>query len=97
MKRLDRVLCVAAALFGIGGFISALRLAGNPMGPQPALAFRSASPACSWPYHGLAHHLARMLALGSGQPLHFSNDLNIAASTVECFDVAPMVSVELPS
>ncbi len=38
MKRLDRVLCVTAALFGIGAFIGALRLASNPMGPQPAWA-----------------------------------------------------------
>ncbi len=33
MKPLDRVLCVTAALFGIGAFINALYAASNPMGP----------------------------------------------------------------
>lgn len=35
LKPLDWVPCVAAALWGIGAFIFALRLACNPMGPQP--------------------------------------------------------------
>lgn len=38
MKPLDHVLTVTAALFGIGAFLSALRLASNPLGPQPGWA-----------------------------------------------------------
>jgi hypothetical protein len=38
MKPLDPVLCVTAALWGISAFLFALRLASNPMGPQPAWA-----------------------------------------------------------
>ncbi len=38
IKPLDRVLCVTAALWGIGAFLFALRLASNPMGPQPGWA-----------------------------------------------------------
>jgi hypothetical protein len=35
MKPLDRLLCITAALWGIGAFLFVLRLASNPMGPQP--------------------------------------------------------------
>jgi hypothetical protein len=33
MKPLDRVLCITAALCGIGAFLFALRDASNPLGP----------------------------------------------------------------
>jgi hypothetical protein len=38
MKPLDRLLCITAALFGIGAFFFALRLASNPMETQPGWA-----------------------------------------------------------
>ncbi len=38
MKPFDRVLCLTAALFGIGAFLFALRLASNPTGPHPGWA-----------------------------------------------------------
>jgi hypothetical protein len=65
MKPLDRVLSVTAALFGIGAFLSALRLASNPKGAAARLgaACRHRLPDC-WLPHGLARHLARTLALG---------------------------------
>jgi hypothetical protein len=31
MKPLDRVLCITAALFGIGAFVFALRAVGDPL------------------------------------------------------------------
>ncbi len=37
-KPVDRVLYVTASLFGIGAFIGALRLASDPLGPQPGWA-----------------------------------------------------------
>jgi hypothetical protein len=45
MKPLDRLLCVTAAIFGIGAFLFALRAASNPIGPQPGWALLSASSA----------------------------------------------------
>jgi len=38
MKPLDRALCLAAALFGIGLFLGVFVLASNPLGPQPGWA-----------------------------------------------------------
>ena len=38
MKPVDRALCLTAALFSLGAFLFALRLASNPMGPQPGWA-----------------------------------------------------------
>jgi hypothetical protein len=48
-------------------------------------------------HRSVVRHLAWPLARGCDPPLHFSNDFSIAASTVQCFDAAQMVSVELPS
>jgi hypothetical protein len=45
MKPIDRMLCITAALFGIGAFIFALHVDSNPMGLHPAGHCRSASSA----------------------------------------------------